>query len=57
MPEETAHGTSRRADRRLAEAAGVEAFGVEPSAMRPVIRPSRSVTAAISAGQVSVGAS
>jgi antirestriction protein ArdC len=34
MAEETAHGPSRRVDRRLAEAAGVEAFGVEPGAMR-----------------------
>ena len=56
VAEEIAHRPPRRVDRRLAERVGSKPFGSSQVRCAPVIRPSRSVTAAIIAGQVSVGA-
>ena len=50
MAEETAHGPSWRVDWRLAEPSGASQVRCAP-----VMAPERSVTAAIIAGQVSVG--
>ena len=52
VAEEMAHRAPRRVDRRLAATSD----GSSQVRCAPVIRPSRSVTAAIIAGQVSVGA-
>jgi hypothetical protein len=55
MAEQLAHGPARRVDRRLAEPASLKPAGSSQVRWTPVIAPARSVTAAISAGQVSGG--
>jgi hypothetical protein len=50
MAEQTAHGPSRRVDRALPKPSGASQVRCAP-----VMRSARSVTAAIIAGQVSIG--